>query len=766
MVKLVDKQNIFNHGILSPKLYSRDDLKQYNGGIQDAVNFICSRYGPMEKRVGTEFVRDLGNPGQAAFFMPFAFSISQTLLLEFIPGYIRFYAFDAATSMNFGAIKDPGFTWVSSEGNVLYTSTATPTTTDMAYPNRYLAEADKKAITAVAEGSITVEGVVYTRMDIAYEIETPFSEEDVRKIDYVQSLDVVYLAFAKPSDGSPQKPPYKLTRRANDNWELSLFEAEDGPYLDANYDSSRKMKITDKNTDISIVTLTNVSFGTADIGRWIRINTPRYNENTYQFEDRWSYGRIHEITSASQIKVKWQHRATTSETTENWQTDETSEWRLGAWHNGTSNADEFPVTYPTKVTIHQQRLVWAGLTDRPWIWTSNSNAYNNYAPSDYEGTANDANSITVDISTDKVSEIYWMKSLKSLLVGTELGEIRVYSSGAALTPNDHVANRESSYGSYDGDPIVTDDMLIFIQRLQRTLRSLSYDYNADAYIGPELTILAESLTSSGIKKLAYQKEPNNTIWCVREDGSLLTLTYDKSQDVVGWSKSKLAGKDVKVIDAIVLPSKAYQQDMVLFVVERVIDGHTVRYLELLSKNFTVDLAAEDAIFLDCTLSPVFDTPTDTIDGLDYLEGETVRVMEDGALVGEGVVENGKITVEIEVTHPKVGLPYEAYFETLERDFGDKQISTKMSKLRVYKARLYVVRTLGLTLQRLDKGLVTTLVTFSPKQITDTTPDLVSGKVDIETSSAWDCDYRLRITSEPGLPCTVSGIILGVEINAI
>ena len=59
MVKLVDKQNIFNHGILSSKLYSRDDLKQYNGGIADALNFICSRYGPLEKRVGTEFVWEL-----------------------------------------------------------------------------------------------------------------------------------------------------------------------------------------------------------------------------------------------------------------------------------------------------------------------------------------------------------------------------------------------------------------------------------------------------------------------------------------------------------------------------------------------------------------------------------------------------------------------------------------------------------------------------------------------------------------------------------
>ena len=71
MVKIVDKQNIFNHGILSPKLYSRDDLKQFNGGVADALNFICSRYGPMEKRTGTRFIWDLGNPNEKVFFLPF-----------------------------------------------------------------------------------------------------------------------------------------------------------------------------------------------------------------------------------------------------------------------------------------------------------------------------------------------------------------------------------------------------------------------------------------------------------------------------------------------------------------------------------------------------------------------------------------------------------------------------------------------------------------------------------------------------------------------
>ena len=704
MVKIVDKQNIFNHGILSPKLYSRDDLKQFNGGVADALNFICSRYGPMEKRTGTRFIWDLGNPNEKVFFLPFIFSVKQSVLLEFLDKKIRFYTFDG---VEFGPIADP---------NV----------------------AGKQ-----------------------YEIETPFTAEQLDKISYVQSLDVIYLAF-----GDRKTPPYTLSRYANNNWKLALFETEDGPYLDKNYSTTKKMTITDKNTTTSTINLTNFTLGQADVGRWIRICTPRYNENTYVYEDKWSYGKIATVASdGKSITVNWNYRNIVNEDDQSWMTKETSEWRLGVWHTGTGNND-YPATYPTKVTIHQQRLTWSGLTDKPWVWTSNSFAYKNYAPSDYEGEISDSNAISQDISTDKVSDIFWLKSVKSLLIGTELGEVRMYSAGTAITPSDVVSNRESSYGAHNAEPIVNDDNIVFIQRLQRTLRSLSYDYNQDAFVGPELTILAEGLTTGGLKKVVFQKEPNNTYWALKEDGTLLTLTYDKSQDVIGWSKSALAGENIKVIDLTVLPSHDNGQDMVMFAVERTINGETRRYLELLTRNFIRDVAHKDASFLDCSMHITSDTPFDTINGLDFLEGQSVRVMDEGSYLGDYVVTNGQVSFDVECSDVIVGLPYPAYFETLERDLQDRQLSTKMSKLRVYKIHLYVDRTMGVSLYRLDHGSETHLVTFSPTNNMDTTSELLIGKVGIDVFSSWDCDYRLKITSEEGMPCTIAGIILGVEINAI
>ena len=704
-MKLVDRQNIFNAGIISTKLNSRDDLKQFNNGVKDALNFVCSRYGPLEKRVGTKFAWELGQVGTPVKLVPFVFSLQQSILLEFLPYAIRFYTF-------------------SGDGEIA--PIADPDTPSMQYT-----------------------------------IVTPFSADQIQAMDYVQSLDVMYLAF-----GGGQTQPYTLSRHANNDWTLAVFVTEDGPYLDKNYSVSKKMTITDKSTTSSTVTLTGFTLGTPDVGRWIRINTPRYNENTFEYEDKISYGKIASVaTGGASITVTWSYRNTVEEEETDWMVKETSEWQLGVWHPSSGNSD-YPVTYPEKVCIHQQRLVWSGITNKPWIWTSNSYAYKNYAPSDYEGTISDSNAITLDISTDKVSSVYWMASTKSLVVGTELGEIRVYSAGTAITPSDVVASMETMYGSHNEKPVVTEDMIIFIQRLQRTLRSLTYDYNYDAYVGPELSIVAEHLTAGGIKKVVFQKEPNNTMWVLKEDGELLTLTYDKVQDVIGWSRSKLAGEEVVIKDLVVLPSVINQQDMVLFVIERKVGETTRRYLEVLSKNFIDSIAHKDATFLDCSARITSEEEFDYIEGLDIFEGATLRVMDEGAYVGDYTVQEGRIDMEYPVKDVWLGFAYPAYFETLERDFGDKQVSTKMSRLRVYALYLYMVRTLGVSLNRLQRGSEARLITFDPTKNMDTTPDLVTGRVYIDVPSAWDCEYRLKIISEPGMPCTISGILQGVEINEL
>lgn len=685
-MKIIDKQASFNTGILTDKLKARDDLKQYASGLADALNFFTTKYGPIVKRTGTQFKWDTGHVGEKVFLVPFVFSIKQSLVLEFLAHKIRFYTFDG---VDFGPIQDP------------------------------------------------------TDPEKQYEIETPFSDEILDQISYVQSLDVIYLAFP---DGKTK--PMELRRYANDDWKLVDYEYEDGPYLDQNYDGAKKVKVS--KTEIGEVDLTVEGFELTedDIGRHIRVN----HVETDTLEDRWGWGIIKSIESSTKAKVDMKQKA--------WATDATADFRLGAWSDKQG--------WPTLCTIHEQRLIWAGITNYPWLWASNSFNYHNFSPSDYSGNIKDSNAIYYNMSTDKVAPVKWLASLGSLIIGTEMYEMRMYSAGAGLAPADVVVKKETTYGVHESPPVIADDTCIFIQRLQRKVRAISYDYTRDAYVGPELSTLSESLTVSGIKKLVQQREPNDLIWCLTEDGKLLVLTYDKEQAVQGWSRAEIAGKNAKVIDIVALPSATYRQDVVVLLVERDINGVKKRYMEIISKELQDNIELEEIPYLDSAIR-YKGYPTKTITNLDHLEGEEVVVTNLGGVHTTAIVQNGTINFEYPARDCWIGLPYKAFFKTLERDIANQQLSVKMAKVRIHRLVLYLLRTLGLTVTQESRGITTQLLTFSPLSRMDTAPKPFSGQTEQDIMTAWtaaDMTYSLKFESEPALPCTVAGIYTGIEINAL
>lgn len=709
MVKLVDKQTAFNTGIITNKLQGRDDLKQYPYAVHDAVNFIASKYGPMIKRVGSRYIMDaLEGANTKIRLVPFVYSLKQTYLLLFVPDYMYVMTFDG---LSFRPV---------------YTS---PTSQNI------------------------------------YRLKTGFTEYDVENMSYVQQGSYIYVALPKREGTIQGQVPRIITAGTAsniylDNWSIHLLNEkdangvtkyfEDGPYDDTNYSTTKKVTPSATTTGSITVTLSGISADQTWVGRHIRMNHPE--ETT--LEDRWGWGVITAVNSETSITVYMMQKA--------WATTATNEFRLGAWY-GTN--------WPQLVTVHEQRLCWAGKTQYPWLWMSSSFNFFNFAPTDYNGNVKDTCGIFYNMAMDQESHLKWMASLGSLILGTDLYEMRMYSSGAALAPGDCVVRKESTYGAHDALPVITDDTLIFIQRLQRSLRSISYDYTRNAYIGPELSVLAESLTVYGMKKIVYQREPNATIWVLLKNGKLLALTYDKEQAITAWTRVEFGGEDAKVIDLCSLTSVSYMQDMLFVVIERKINGTTKRYYEMLSRELLDNVELKNVSYLDCSSrhTRADGAEFNIVAGLNRLEGETVRVIDEGALVGDFQVKDGTIELPKYIKDAWIGLPYEASFQTLQRDFGDKQISTKMGKVRIHRLVLYLLRTLGLEVRQLSRGIKTKLITFSPKAKMDTPPEPISGEHEIDVLTAWtssDMTYSLEFMSMPGLPCTIAGVYIGIEVNAL
>lgn len=75
-----------------------------------------------------------------------------------------------------------------------------------------------------------------------------------------------------------------------------------------------------------------------------------------------------------------------------------------------------------------------------------------------------------------------------------------------------------------------------------------------------------------------------------------------------------------------------------------------------------------------------DTPTDTLSGLEHLEGEEVAILGDGNVFPRQTVVNGTVTLSAPVTRAIVGLPFECRAKTLPINVPDAAIEGKRKRV--------------------------------------------------------------------------------------
>ena len=215
-------------------------------------------------------------------------------------------------------------------------------------------------------------------------------------------------------------------------------------------------------------------------------------------------------------------------------------WSLGAWSTTTG--------FPAAVSFYEERLVFAASTNYPQtLWFSASGDYENFTASEVDGAVLDSSALTYAIASNQVNVIRYLSATRSLLVGTVGGEFAVRASGTdqPLTPTNAQIKRQCSYGSANVRPETVANVTLFLHRNKRKIQELVFDFDSDSYKAPDLTILSEHVTDSGIVEMAYQREPDSILWCVREDGVLAGMTYRRDENVVAWHRHKIAGTFVK-----------------------------------------------------------------------------------------------------------------------------------------------------------------------------------------------------------------------------
>ncbi len=340
---------------------------------------------------------------------------------------------------------------------------------------------------------------------------------------------------------------------------------------------------------------------------------------------------------------------------------------------------------PGVVAFHQQRMALGGGKKSPgYFYMSRTGDFENFRKS---RPLQDDDPVEYMIASGSIDSIQWIASFGDLLLGTSGSEYKATGTDGVITPSGVSIVAQSYWGSSGGlAPLIIGNSVMHVQRHGSRVRDLFYSLEKDGYAGNDLSIMAPHLFDGySILQWAYQQTPSSTIWCVRNDGTLLALTYMKEHEIYGWSRHPTDGK-VRSVSVL----SGEDSDVLLLVVERQVNGVTRHFLEKLEAPFGQDTAIEEAFFVDCGITQRSETGLDVVTGLDHLEGREVSVLADGSPVEGCVVQGGQISLPYPAKVVHAGLAYTAALAPLPVE-ADAQTGSTLGKRRAYgrcAVRLY------------------------------------------------------------------------------
>jgi hypothetical protein len=516
-------QPTFAAGELSPSASARTDIARYYTGLKLCRNFMVMPYGGVRNRPGTKFVCEVADSTKLTRLIPFQFNDEQTYILQF-------------SDLQMRVIKDGG---------------------------------------QVISGGVP------------YQIAMPYTQFDLKQLNYTQSADV--MTFAHTS-----YKPRELSRLAHDNWttaELNLAPSIAPPAsatatatAGTGATQSWRYQVTavldDGNSiDESLPVTSNAVTIFADTAS-ATIVWPAVTGATYYivYKDNAGAGIYGFIGRATALTFTDRNiTAVKTDTPPN-------------------GADPFvgANNYPGAVGYFQQRLVFAGSNLSPQtFWMSKTGLFKNFG---YSIPNKDDDAITFTIASTEVNKVRHLIGLRKLLGLTSGGEWTFTGGDSGLTAKSIQASQEGYDGSAIVPPVVVGNSAVYVQARGSRVSSFGYSLEADGFAAGDLTLFSAHLFRGyELTSVAYQKIPDSIVWYVRDDGKLLGMTYLPEQQLVGWHWHDTDG----FVESIACIPEG-QEDALYMVVRRTINGVQKRYVERMATRQV--LSIENAFFVDSGLT--------------------------------------------------------------------------------------------------------------------------------------------------------------------
>ena len=581
----------FAGGEVTPEFWARVDDVKFQTGLATCRNFEVLPHGPVRNRAGFAFVRAAKITNRQARLIPFTFSTTQTMVLEFGHLYVRFHTM--------------GATLESSPG-------------------------------------------------VPYEVATPYAEHQLFSLKFVQSADVLTIVH-------PDHAPAELRRLGALSWAFTTIAFTSPLAAPTGLNAVATPAVTspgDPSTQSYVVT---------SVGADGRDQSPPSAADTCSnnlFDDgafnslSWS-----PVAGATRYNV---FRLSGGLYGYIGQTAGTTFVDQGGGDVVTPDISRTPPiydtvfgsagNYPGSVSYYEQRRIFAGTTNEPQtLWGTRSATESTMT---YSLPIQDDDRIKLRVQAREANTIRHIVPLGNLVLLTSAAEWVMTSINTdAITPTSVSVKPQSYVGANNAQPVLAGLTAIYCAARGGHMVELGYSDAVKGLQPNDLSLRAPHLFDGlDITDLAYSKAPVPTVWCVSTSGKLLGLTYVPLQAVWAWHQHDTDG----FFESVCVVAEG-DEDVLYAVVRRRIGGQTRRYVERKSSRRFATLA--DSFFVDSGLS-YEGNPVRTFSGLDHLEGKTVSILADGAVMAQTVVTGGSVTIAEPASKVHIGLPITADLVTL------------------------------------------------------------------------------------------------------
>ena len=728
MPKRLPLQTTFEAGVASPLIYGRSDLPGYHKSAKNMLNMYPDSRGPAVSRFGLEYKFDMGQPTdrygriftfRASFTTSFIVTATESeLIITDRSGLV-----EGTTKILNGHFLDGGTDWgsnTSAEGSVTFPEHRCRLNSG-SVPN----------ISSPPEFAYVEQNVVGLVPDNAHSLKIDSHPVSLNPGDLMTVTvsttqggnDILSRTFSTLSNFEVTFVPGAASIWVRVNVSSTLEEFGQSPPR-AGEPVEPLFRWASNVRDIDLISM--VDFTTDPDAGFVTFPSPWTEDQLHDIQvemapDLQRMYFVHREVAPHQLELDITQAPVV------WSFEESEfDWGAGedAW------TDEFPGA----IAFFQGRLYLAATISEPVsIWGSQPGQanYNNFSDVAPGPSADPDDPIKVILARN--ADIQWMQGSKVLYVGCDNSEHVITSEGPFVHGADIETQQQSAYGSARMKTDWVSQSISFTSWDQRRLRLINFVTNTANMESEDLTFPSEHLTIGLITEMHHAANPVNRLWCPMADGKIVTCTYEKDRKISAWAPHETTGlvKSLTVVEE--------QGQSVVYML--VLRNDRLRILRLGRKE----------VFLDEYVERGYPEPTNTIFGLEHLEGEEVGIVGDGNLYPNAVVTGGQITaVGPAALDWVVGLSFLRSVETMPVDEtmgGQGTVAMKKSWNRIF------VRVLASILPNINgrRPPDRTPATLMNEREPNRSQDIIVQNV------GWDYDGTITISQDLPFNLTVTGV---------